>query len=484
MPVNVVMPQMGESVAEGTVVRWIKKVGDNVDRDEPLFEISTDKVDAEIPSPAAGTLTAIHVKEGETVPVDTVVALIAQGGEAVAAAAAPAASASAPKSAASKAASTSAASAKADAPPPATPQADGAPTTAAPATGAGSPGSASRAAAGTNGYASAAGTGVTASPSHPASAPTAAARADMTREELRRHRSSPLVRRIASEHNVDISQLTGSGISGRVTKKDILEFIEHRPAAAPAPAAGAAARAATTLHVPAYGPGERVEIVPMSVMRKKISEHMIFSTHTSAHVHSVFEVDYTQVSKIRAAKKDEYERAGAKLTFLSFIAKAVVDGLRAMPVLNSSIDGDSVVYKKDINVGIAVALDWGLIVPVIKHADEKNLLGLSRSVADLATRAREKKLKPEEVQGGTFTITNPGIFGAQFGMPIINQPQVAILGVGAIEKRAVVIDDAIAIRPRGYLTLGYDHRLIDGAVADEFMSMIKKTIETFDPAAA
>ena len=222
----------------------------------------------------------------------------------------------------------------------------------------------------------------------------------------------------------------------------------------------------------------------MTVMRKKIAEHMVFSTHTSAHVHSVFEVDYTQVSKIRAAKKDEYERAGTKLTFLSFIAKATIDALRAMPVLNSSIDGDSVVYKKDINIGIAVALDWGLIVPVIKHADEKNLLGLSRSVADLATRAREKKLKPEEVQGGTFTITNPGIFGAQFGMPIINQPQVAILGVGAIEKRAVVIDDAIAIRPRGYLTLGYDHRLIDGAVADEFMSMIKKTIETFDPAAA
>ena len=485
MPVNVVMPQMGESVAEGTVVRWIKKVGDNVDRDEPLFEISTDKVDAEIPSPAAGTLSAIHVKEGETVPVDTVVALIAQGGEAVASASS---SASAPKSAANKAASTSAASATADAPPPATPQADGSPTSAAtpPATGAAAPkgtgtaGSASRAAAGTNGYAS--------SPaSAAAAAATPAARADMTREELRRHRSSPLVRKIASEHNVDISQISGSGISGRVTKKDILEFIEHGPAAAaaaqPAAATGIATRA-TTMQVPAYAPGERVEIVPMTVMRKKIAEHMIFSNQTSAHVHSVFEVDYTQVSKIRAAKKDDYERAGTKLTFLSFITKAVVDALRAMPVLNTSIDGDSIVYKKDINVGIAVALDWGLIVPVIKHADEKNLLGLSRSVADLASRAREKKLKPEEVQGGTFTITNPGIFGAQFGMPIINQPQVAILGVGAIEKRAVVIDDAIAIRPRGYLTLGYDHRLIDGAVADEFMSMIKKTIETFDPAAA
>jgi pyruvate dehydrogenase E2 component (dihydrolipoamide acetyltransferase) len=493
MPVNVVMPQMGESVAEGTVVRWIKKVGDNVDRDEPLFEISTDKVDAEIPSPAAGTLSAIHVKEGETVPVDTVVALIAQGGEAVASTAAPAApassSASAPKSAATKAASTSVASATADAPPAPTPQADGSPAKgtsgASSASNAGASTSRSNAAsgggqsgahAGPNGYASAG----------PVSGATPASRAEMTREDLRRQRSSPLVRRIASEHNVDISQISGSGISGRVTKKDILEFIEHRPAAA-AQAPGVAARAphaATTLHIPAYAPGERVEVVPMTVMRKKIAEHMIFSTHTSAHVHSVFEVDYTQVSKIRAAKKDEYERAGTKITFLSFIAKATIDALRAMPVLNSSIDGDSVVYKKDINIGIAVALDWGLIVPVIKHADEKNLLGLSRSVADLATRAREKKLKPEEVQGGTFTITNPGIFGAQFGMPIINQPQVAILGVGAIEKRAVVIDDAIAIRPRGYLTLGYDHRLIDGAVADEFMSMIKKTIETFDPAAA
>jgi pyruvate dehydrogenase E2 component (dihydrolipoamide acetyltransferase) len=483
MPVNVVMPQMGESVAEGTVVRWIKKVGDNVDRDEPLFEISTDKVDAEIPSPAAGTLSAIHVKEGETVPVDTVVALIAQGGESVAAAPSSAADSDAStgpipsKSAATKAASTSASSAKAEAPPPATPQADGSPATGAPKNGAAN---AARAGASSASVSNAAQTG----PNGYASA-TPVSRADMSREDLRRQRSSPLVRRIASEHNVDISQISGSGISGRVTKKDILDFIEHRPAAAPAPAAGARApHAGTTLHIPAYGPGERVEIVPMTVMRKKIAEHMVFSNHTSAHVHSVFEVDYTQVSKIRAAKKDEYERAGAKLTFLSFIAKATIDALRAMPVLNSSIDGESIVYKKDINLGIAVALDWGLIVPVVKHADEKNLLGLSRSVADLAGRAREKKLKPEEVQGGTFTITNPGIFGAQFGMPMINQPQVAILGVGAIEKRAVVIDDAIAIRPRGYLTLGYDHRLIDGAVADEFMSMIKKAIETFDPAAA
>jgi pyruvate dehydrogenase E2 component (dihydrolipoamide acetyltransferase) len=444
MPVHVVMPQMGESVAEGTVVRWIKKIGDNVDRDEPLFEISTDKVDAEIPSPAAGTLSAIHVKEGETVPVDTVVALIAQAGESVAAGSAAAATPTDSRS--------TAVAAPADSRP-------------APAPASGSyrpngrevPAPDARASAG------------------PAEAPSGV----QSREELRRQRSSPLVRKIAREHNVDISQISGSGISGRVTKRDILNFIEHAPPAAAQPTAPA-----HLPRVPAYAPGERVEIVPMTVMRKKIAEHMVLSRRTSAHVHSVFEVDFTQVSKIRSAKKDEYERAGTKLTFLSFIAKATVDALRAMPVLNASIDGESIVYKKDINLGIAVALDWGLIVPVLRQADERNLLGLSRAIADLAGRARSKQLKPEEVQGGTFTITNPGIFGAQFGMPIINQPQVAILGIGAIEKRAVVIDDAIAIRPRGYLTLGYDHRLVDGAVADEFMSMIKKKIETFDPAGA
>jgi pyruvate dehydrogenase E2 component (dihydrolipoyllysine-residue acetyltransferase) len=488
MPVNVVMPQMGESVAEGTVVRWIKKIGDNVDRDEPLFEISTDKVDAEIPSPAAGTLSAIHVKEGETVPVDTVVALIAQPGEAAASAsagggAAPnGAAASGPASASGAAsggaspseAAKAATPAKASTPSPAS-------STSAKAS---TPPPASSA---PNGYAVSPGAG----PGAPAVATLDIPRGELSRDELRRQRSSPLVRKIAREHNVDISQITGSGISGRVTKHDILKFLEHprpaMPATAHAPAsAPAAARGGTTpiVHVPAYNTGDAVELVPMSVMRKKIAEHMVTSVHTSAHVYSVFEVDFTQVSKIRAAKKDEYERAGTKLTFLSFIAKATVDALRAAPILNTSIDGETIVYKKDVNVGIAVALDWGLIVPVIKHADEKNLLGLSRAIADLAARARAKKLKPEEVQGGTFTITNPGTFGAQFGMPIINQPQVAILGVGAIEKRAVVIDDAIAIRPRAYLTLGYDHRLIDGAVADQFMSLIKQTIENFDPAAA
>jgi 2-oxoglutarate dehydrogenase E2 component (dihydrolipoamide succinyltransferase) len=415
---------MGESVAEGTVVRWIKKVGDHVERDEPLFEISTDKVDAEIPSPAAGTLTLVKVKEGETVPVESVVAVIAQAGE--------------------------------DAP-----LAD-APAVAPVAGGAGS-----------------------LEPSRPESAAddeeeaaeAEPSRAELSREELRRQRSSPLVRRIASEHNVDLAAVAGSGVSGRVTKQDILKFIEARAAQPPA-AKGPAP------HVPAYAPGENIEIVPLSVMRRKIAEHMVLSRRTSAHVHSVFEVDFARVAKIRDLKKADYERAGAKLTFLSFIAKAAIDALRESPVINSSLDGDNIVYKKDINLGVAVALDWGLIVPVIRQADERNLLGLSRAIADLAARARAKQLKPEEVQGGTFTITNPGIFGAQFGMPIINQPQVAILGVGAIEKRAVVVDDAIAIRPRAYLTLGYDHRLVDGAVADQFMSLVKQKIENFDPAGA
>jgi pyruvate dehydrogenase E2 component (dihydrolipoamide acetyltransferase) len=435
MPVNVVMPQMGESVAEGTVVRWIKKVGEHVERDEPLFEISTDKVDAEIPSPAAGTLTAIEVKEGETVPVDSVVAVIAQAGED---AALPASAAVAPET---------------------------------------TPHLSPLAASGERGL----DLGASASAEREAVGHDAKPRADMSRDELRRQRSSPLVRKIATEHNIDIAQLSGSGVSGRVTKHDILKFLEAHPdGGSEAPAADAR----TPAHVPAYGPADRVEVVPMTVMRRKIAEHMVLSRRTSAHVHSVFEVDFTRAAKIREAKKAEYERAGTKLTFLSFIVKAVVDALRTAPVLNASLDGDNIVYKKDINVGIAVALDWGLIVPVIRNADERNLLGLSRAIADLAGRARARQLKPDEVHGGTFTITNPGVFGAQFGMPIINQPQVAILGVGAIEKRAVVVDDAIAIRPRAYLTLGYDHRLVDGAVADQFMSAVKEKVEQFDPAGA
>jgi pyruvate dehydrogenase E2 component (dihydrolipoamide acetyltransferase) len=452
MPVNVVMPQMGESVAEGTVVRWIKKVGEHVERDEPLFEISTDKVDAEIPSPAAGTLTAIEVKEGETVPVDSVVAVIAQAGED---AALPASAAVAPETT----------------PPPGALPDFARATSGAPKPGGGGPPGGER---GLD-------LGASASAEREAVGHDAKPRADMSRDELRRQRSSPLVRKIATEHNIDIAQLSGSGVSGRVTKHDILKFLEAHPdGGSEAPAADAR----TPAHVPAYGPADRVEVVPMTVMRRKIAEHMVLSRRTSAHVHSVFEVDFTRAAKIREAKKAEYERAGTKLTFLSFIVKAVVDALRTAPVLNASLDGDNIVYKKDINVGIAVALDWGLIVPVIRNADERNLLGLSRAIADLAGRARARQLKPDEVHGGTFTITNPGVFGAQFGMPIINQPQVAILGVGAIEKRAVVVDDAIAIRPRAYLTLGYDHRLVDGAVADQFMSAVKEKVEQFDPAGA
>jgi pyruvate dehydrogenase E2 component (dihydrolipoamide acetyltransferase) len=447
MSTPVLMPQMGESIAEGTIVRWIKKVGDAVDRDEPLFEISTDKVDAEIPSPAAGVLAEIKVKEGETVAVNSVVGTIGEQGATVAAggetAAAPVA---APQ-----------------------PQPDGSP----------SPASAP---AQTEAHAPS-----TAIGEAPVAVPAPAMEGRSSRDgvrskdEQRRAKSSPLVRKIAKEHDIDIRGLQGSGVGGRVTKHDILGFIEHGVAAPSQPAGPPAAQ--DTLpggHVPAFKPGESVDVVPMTVMRRKIAEHMIASRRTSAHVHSVFEVNFSRVAQLRDQKKADYERSGAKLTYMSFITKAVVDALRAVPIVNASLDGDNVVYKKDINIGIAVALDWGLIVPVLKNADEKNLLGLSRAIADLAARARSKQLKPEEVQGGTFTITNPGNFGAQFGLPIINQPQVAILGVGAIEKRAVVIDDAIAIRPMGYLALGFDHRLIDGAVADRFMAHIKGQIETFD----
>jgi 2-oxoglutarate dehydrogenase E2 component (dihydrolipoamide succinyltransferase) len=442
MPVNVVMPQMGESVAEGTLTRWIKKVGDAIDRDEPLFEISTDKVDAEIPSPVAGTLAEIRVKEGETVPVDSVVAVIAQAGDAVAAPAA---------GAASPAAGVSPVGTAADQPDAAAPAPAG--------------------------------------PSAPvAAAPPTVETEDEQRDRLRRQKSSPLVRRIAKEHQVDLAQVPGSGVAGRVTKDDILRHLEGRPAEAVAPATAAPPPAARPVPPaaagPAFKPGEAVEVVPMTVMRRKIAEHMILSKRTSAHVHSVFEIDYLQVSKVREAKKAEYERAGVKLTYMAFIAKAVCDALRAVPVVNASVDGDNIVYKKDVNLGIAVALDWGLIVPVVRQAHEKNLLGLARAIADVAARARTKQLRPEEVQGGTFTITNPGVFGTLFGMPIISQPQVAILGVGMIEKRVVVIDDAIHVRPRGYMSIGYDHRLVDGAVADEFMSHVKHTLEHFDPAAA
>jgi 2-oxoglutarate dehydrogenase E2 component (dihydrolipoamide succinyltransferase) len=320
-----------------------------------------------------------------------------------------------------------------------------------------------------------------------ADAPAAVPRSgngDRSTEDVIRQRSSPLVRKIAKEHNVDISQIHGTGIAGRVTKDDILAFLgpshAQAPAASPAAPAPAVSPKSSAPGGAAAGAGQAGKTVAMSVMRKKIAEHMIASRRTSAHVHSVFEVNFSKVARAREAKKAEFEQAGAKLTFLSFIIRAAVDALRAVPVVNASVDGESIVYHKDVNIGVAVALDWGLIVPVIRHADEKNLLGLSRAVSDLASRARSKQLKPDEVSGGTFTITNPGVFGALFGMPIINQPQVAILGVGAVEKRPVVIDDAIAIRHMAYLALGYDHRIIDGAVADEFMSHIKHTLETWN----
>jgi 2-oxoglutarate dehydrogenase E2 component (dihydrolipoamide succinyltransferase) len=437
MPTPVLMPQMGESIAEGTIVRWIKKVGEAVDRDEPLFEISTDKVDAEIPAPAAGVLTEIKVKEGETVAVNSVVATIGAASEVSKQEPSQSASAPAPPSL------DSVVPRDADAPP-------------------AKPAATSRK---TNGR-------------------TASKSAE---DDSRKQRSSPLVRRIAKDNDVDISQIHGSGLGGRVTKNDILEYLENGTRdslgteAPGAQAAGSGIR--ENLQAPESrtpSPESRVEIRPLSVMRKKIAEHMVMSRRTSAHVHSVFHVNFSTVERIRQQKKAEYEQLGTKLTYMAFIAKAVVSALRRFPIVNASLDGDNVIYKKDINLGIAVALESGLIVPVIKHADEKNLLGLSRAIADIATRARSKQLKPEEVHDGTFTITNPGQFGSQFGMPIINQPQVAILGVGTIEKRPIVVEDAIAIRPMAYLTLGYDHRLVDGATGDQFMAEVKQQLESFD----
>jgi 2-oxoglutarate dehydrogenase E2 component (dihydrolipoamide succinyltransferase) len=437
MPTKVVMPQMGESIAEGTIVRWIKKVGDQVDRDEPLFEISTDKVDAEIPSPVSGVLADIKVKEGETVPVNSVVAVIGAAGESVAPSEKETGNGSGPAQAQAlnKAPFVEALSEL-------------------PQAAAGEP-----------------------EPDEEEDEDEAGDQpvegAGQSRDDLRRQKSSPLVRRIAKEHDVDIKLVKGTGISGRVTKHDILGYLES--GGPRQPATPEAARPG-----PVYKPGESVQIVPMSIMRKKIAEHMVLSAHTSPHVYSVYEVNFARVAALRDKHKAKHESAGAKLTYTAFIAKVIVDALRQFPVVNASVDGDKIVYKKDINLGIAVALDNGLIVPVIRNADEKNLLGLSRAINDLAARARAKKLNPDEVQGGTFTITNPGVFGALYGLPLINQPQVAILGVGAIEKRAVVIDDAIAIRPMCHLTLGYDHRLIDGADAGRFLSFIKERLEGFE----
>ena len=426
MAIDVVMPQMGESIAEGTVVRWIKKPGDKVDRDEPLLEISTDKVDAEIPSPAAGTLSEILVQEGQTVAVNSVVARIAGEGEARASAPPPKPATAAP-------------------PPPPKPVPAAAPPKPAPAP--------------------------EPKPAPPAAAPPQPQKVTSL-EERRRTKSSPLVRKIAAENKVDISQIQGSGISGRVTKNDILGFIQQ-------PSATHASPPAQKVE---FESGEAIRLEPLSVMRKRIAQHMVLSKQTSAHVTTVFEVDFTNVEKLRSQYKDDYAARGAKLTYLPFIVQAVVAALREFPIVNASMDANNIIYHRDYNIGIAVALEWGLIVPVVKNADEKNILGLAKAINDLGERARTKKLSPEDVQGGTFTITNPGVYGGLFGTPIINQPQVAILGVGGVKKRPVVIEtedgDFIAIRSICILSLTFDHRLIDGAVADQFMAELKSLLES------
>ena len=432
MRVDVVMPQMGESIAEGTITRWIKQVGETVSRDEPLFEISTDKVDAEIPSPSAGTLVEVKNQAGETVPVNQIVAVLETD---AAAAAAPPPAKAAPASAAAPA-GTAPAPLAAAAPAPA----------AAPVK-----------------------TAQTPAPAAPAAAEGAFV--------------SPVVRKIAAEHGIDPSRIPGTGAGGRVTKKDILDYVAKGGARVPSapPAAAPAAAPAAPAPSPAitFAAGARVERQAMSPMRKKIAEHMLESRRISAHVHSVFEVDMSRIVALREKYKPVYEqRHGTKLTLTPFFVKAVCDGLRAWPVVNASVEGDEIVYKKDLNIGVAVALDWGLIVPVVRAADQLSLAGLAVKVNDLAERARTKKLVPDEVAGGTFTITNPGIFGGVFGLPIINQPQVAILGVGGIEKRPVVIDDAIAIRSMMYMSMSYDHRIVDGA--DQFLAMVKKGLQEFD----
>ena len=462
--IDVIMPQMGESIAEGTLSRWIKKVGDAVKRDEPIFEISTDKVDAEIPAPAAGVLTEILVQEGETVAVQTVVAKIET--DAAAAAGKPAASAPAP----SPASATPPA-----APPPQAPVSKPEPAAPEPAPLAPAPARSS-------------------APATPSRAVAEANGAETAEERLRR-RSTPLVRKMAAEHNLDLSAIPGSGLAGRVTKNDVLEYLEagsaqqgrESPAAAPPPPAAAIAAPARPPAAPAAPAtidaweGDRVE--PWSRIRKLTAEHMVMSRRVSPHVNTIFEIDYTRIVGLRAKKKKEYADRGVNLTYLAFIAKAVSDALRRHPVVNSAVSGESTILRRDINLGIAVALDWGLIVPVIKHADELSLLGLARAINDLGERARTKKLSPDEVQRGTFTITNPGVFGSVIGTPIINQPQAAILCVGTIEKQPAVVTvdgaDLIAIRTRGLLSLAFDHRIVDGADADRFMADVKTTLQEF-----
>ena len=449
------MPQMGESIAEGTMSRWLKKVGDAIKRDEPIFEISTDKVDAEIPSPTSGVLAEVLVTEGQTVPVQTVVARIETEAGAVAA---PAATSPAP--AASSTAPASPGVAASGGPPPRSES-----------------------------------TGKSSSISHqtPAVAPAAlpaAARPSGnggSMEERLRTKSSPLVRKIAAEHGIEISNLQGSGIAGRVTKRDIMQVIESgaAPAGAPGVAPSMHAPAGIEQHGPLPEPWQGDVVEPMSRIRALTAEHMALSRRTNAHVTSFFEIDLTRVARIRAKLRADFEKqSGEKLTYLPFILTAVTGALKQFPILNAAVAGTNIIYRKQYNLGIAVALDWGLIVPVIKRADELSLVGLTRQLNDLANRARAKKLRPEEVQDATFTITNPGVFGSLMGTPIIPVPTTAILGIGAIEKRPKVIagadgEDTIAIRTCAYFSLSFDHRVIDGAVADQFLATVKKTLESY-----
>ena len=436
MPTDIIMPQMGESIVEGTITKWLKKPGDKVQRDEPLFEISTDKVDAEIPAPASGVLREIKVAEGTTVGVNTVVGTIAVDGEA----------ATKPAAAPAK-----------TAPVPATPPKEEA---------------------------------------KPAPAPPPAPASSAQDEEVEEARSSPLVRKIAREHGISLSQVSGTGLGGRITKQDIMQFIENRGSSvgtdasvrpaerseAPASAQPTAAPAPPRPPSPAPYPGD---LVPMSNMRKLIAKHMIESRRTSAHVHCMYEVDLTRIVNLRNKLKSGFEqRHGARLTFMPFFVRAAIIAIQQWPIVNANIEGENIRYHRQINMGIAVALDWGLIVPVLKNAGDLNFLGLQRGITDLGERARNKKLKPEDVEGSTFTITNPGQFGAVFGLPIINQPNSAIMGVGGIMKQPMVAtdkdgNDSIAIRSVVHLTLGYDHRLVDGAVADQFMAQVKKNLETW-----
>jgi pyruvate dehydrogenase E2 component (dihydrolipoamide acetyltransferase) len=429
--IDVIMPQMGESIFEGTITKWLKKPGDAVQQDEPLFEISTDKVDAEIPSPAAGVLSEIKVQAGTTVQINTVVAAISVGGTA---GATPAPSAQPAPPAAT----------------PATTEADGE-------------------------------TGETSET-----------------ETGERVRSSPLVRKIAKENNLDLSKVPGTGSAGRITKEDILGYLAKGGAAAPAaksvpsaaPPAPVSAPAPAAAKPPAPVPAPVVtagdELVPLTRMRSIIAQRMVDSKRTSAHVHTVFKIDMSRIVRMREKEKSKYEqRNGVKLTYMPFISRAVIATLRKMPIVNASMEGDAIRYHKNINLGIAVALDWGLIVPVIRQAEDKSFLGIARAIVDLAERARAKKLKPEEVASGTFTITNPGIFGEQFGTPVINQPESAILGVGGLFKEPTVVtdengSDSIAIRSIIRLTLGFDHRIIDGADAGRFMAELKKYLENWN----